>query len=222
MTKKSAEKKQKRLIGELLLKFKVFLGALVLCVALAVSVYLAERNAEGATIASIPEALWFTFTSISTIGYGDYIAVTAGGKIFTVLAYLCSRFALCWMVVSVYNNKYGKKRGAELTTADRLLSIENELKIFRSSVDSMSRDIHTTVRDNNCKKHKQGEILVNSVGALKDVASSPLARGLDIKVNYPESEMTLNNPEDLQIVLAVCREKGVHSLRFTDTIYAFN
>lgn len=40
-----------------------------------------ERNAPGAQITSFPEALWWAFVTITTVGYGDFAPVTHQGRI---------------------------------------------------------------------------------------------------------------------------------------------
>lgn len=51
----------------------VFIGSL--------AVLDAERYAPHATITTFPRALWWTFVTITTVGYGDYTPVTATGRI---------------------------------------------------------------------------------------------------------------------------------------------
>ncbi|MEB0003617.1 potassium channel family protein [Cryobacterium sp. RTC2.1] len=59
--------------------------ATVLLVFLAsLSVLDAERHAPGANIASFGNALWWTFVTIATVGYGDFTPVTIEGRLVTV------------------------------------------------------------------------------------------------------------------------------------------
>jgi voltage-gated potassium channel len=44
-------------------------------------VYLLERHAPGANIHTLGDALWWSFVTVTTVGYGDFYPVTAGGRI---------------------------------------------------------------------------------------------------------------------------------------------
>jgi voltage-gated potassium channel len=50
-----------------------------------IAVYEVERNHTGANIRSAGDALWWSFATITTIGYGDHYPVTAGGRIVAVV-----------------------------------------------------------------------------------------------------------------------------------------
>lgn len=62
-----------------------FLGvALLLVLNGAILVVIFEHSAPGASITSIPIALWWTACTVSTVGYGDYTPVTLGGRVVAV------------------------------------------------------------------------------------------------------------------------------------------
>jgi voltage-gated potassium channel len=62
-----------------------FLGvALLLVLNGAVLVVVFEHGAPGASITSIPVALWWTACTVSTVGYGDYTPITMAGRLVAV------------------------------------------------------------------------------------------------------------------------------------------
>jgi voltage-gated potassium channel len=56
---------------------------LVFCASLAVLD--AERGHPGANLQTFPDALWWSATTISTVGYGDHFPVTGSGRLVAVL-----------------------------------------------------------------------------------------------------------------------------------------
>jgi len=47
----------------------------------AIVVYLYERHAPGGNIHTLGQSLWWSVTTVTTVGYGDYYPVTTGGQI---------------------------------------------------------------------------------------------------------------------------------------------
>ena len=47
-------------------------------------VLLFERNAPGANILTGEDAFWWTFVTITTVGYGDYFPVTGAGRMIAI------------------------------------------------------------------------------------------------------------------------------------------
>jgi len=66
--------------GELMI-FGVTTG-LMLYVA-SVGIYIFEHDAQPEAFSSIPMSLWWAVASFTTVGYGDLVPITAGGRIFT-------------------------------------------------------------------------------------------------------------------------------------------
>jgi len=60
---------------------------LVMAQLFSTAIYFCEPRSN---IGSLPEAIWFTIITMSTVGYGGVIPVTISGKIITILLVICS------------------------------------------------------------------------------------------------------------------------------------
>ena len=60
---------------------RFLVAASVLVLNGAVIVYLLERHASSANIHTLGDALWWSFVTVTTVGYGDFFPVTTGGRI---------------------------------------------------------------------------------------------------------------------------------------------
>ena len=56
-------------------------AAAVLVLDGAIIVYLFERHAPGSNIHTLKDAVWWSFVTVTTVGYGDFYPVTAGGRV---------------------------------------------------------------------------------------------------------------------------------------------
>jgi voltage-gated potassium channel len=60
-------------------------AAVVLIWMAALGVLDAERTSPDANIVTFGDAIWWAFVTITTVGYGDYYPVTAGGRLVAIL-----------------------------------------------------------------------------------------------------------------------------------------
>lgn len=56
-------------------------SAILFLYAASLAIYETERDVPGASIASFGDALWWSVTTVTTVGYGDYSPVTASGRV---------------------------------------------------------------------------------------------------------------------------------------------
>jgi len=64
--------------------------------------YFLERHAQPAVFGDIPSAMWWALSTLTTVGYGDVVPVTAGGKLFggLVMIFGLAFFALPIAIVA--------------------------------------------------------------------------------------------------------------------------
>ena len=55
-----------------------------------VGIYHFESTVQPDTFSSLPASLWWAVVTLTTVGYGDMLPITLGGRIFTV--HTASRF----------------------------------------------------------------------------------------------------------------------------------
>ena len=72
-----------RLAREELLLFLA--GSLGVIYIAAVGIFYFENTVQPENFASIPHAMWWAVSTLTTVGYGDVYPVTIGGKVFTTL-----------------------------------------------------------------------------------------------------------------------------------------
>lgn len=63
----------------LLASFLILVTVMLLA---ASGMYYFERQAQPLAFSSIPAAMWWAFSTLTTVGYGDVTPITAGGKVF--------------------------------------------------------------------------------------------------------------------------------------------
>ncbi|SES27495.1 potassium channel family protein [Actinokineospora terrae] len=118
----------------------VYVGGATLMVAFgaALAVLDAERNDPNATITSFGDALWWTLTTISTVGYGDRYPVTTEGRL-VAGALMVGGIALLGVVTGVIASWFvekiaGAEASIEATTRSEVQALREEIALLRAEL----------------------------------------------------------------------------------------
>lgn len=75
--------------GQSLINFEIYVFALATVVILSATLmYVIEGHIPGTHIPSIPHGMWWAIVTISTVGYGDFVPITAAGRVVASLTML--------------------------------------------------------------------------------------------------------------------------------------
>ncbi|WP_434452213.1 potassium channel family protein [Lentzea sp. E54] len=97
----------------------------------------AERHAENATITTFGDALWWTMTTMSTVGYGDRYPVTGEGRLVAGLLMVGGIALLGVITGTIASWLVEKLRGveeAELETVQELRNLRAEIAELRAEL----------------------------------------------------------------------------------------
>ena len=118
--------------------FVATLYLLILAIFLSSSlIYVFEQNVQPEHFGSIPDAMWWTVVTLTTVGYGDIVPMTVAGKLIATLTALmgvCVVALLTGIVATGFTNQVSMRRNqleAEITSAlsDGVISSDERKKI---------------------------------------------------------------------------------------------
>lgn len=118
-------------------------------------IYVFEHNVQPDHFASIPEAMWWTVITLTTVGYGDIVPITVAGKLvatITAIMGVCVVALLTGIVATGFTNQVSMRRSqleAEITSAlsDGVISTEERKKIetLRQELNISEQDALTII-----------------------------------------------------------------------------
>ncbi|MFD4674623.1 potassium channel family protein [Lentzea sp. NPDC058450] len=99
----------------------------------------AERHAENASITTFGDALWWTLTTMSTVGYGDRYPVTGEGRLVAGLLMVGGIALLGVITGTIASWLVEKLRGVE----NAELEAANELRNLRAEIAELRKELNT-------------------------------------------------------------------------------
>jgi voltage-gated potassium channel len=102
----------------------LLLGFVMVLVVAATLGYVFEGAAQPKTFGSIPRALWWAVTTLTTVGYGDEVPVTPLGRVLAGVVMLCG-IGVCalWTAILVTGFSYEMRRSEFLRTWDLIARV---------------------------------------------------------------------------------------------------
>ncbi len=90
----------------------IFLVIVSLLLMVSYFIYLIEHDVQPEAFASIPEAMWWSISTLTTVGYGDVVPITTMGKVFGMIVMLIGigMFAIpTGILVSAFSQEMKRK-----------------------------------------------------------------------------------------------------------------
>lgn len=107
-------------------------AVLIVMVSGAVLVLLAEKNADGANITTLGDALWWAATTMTTVGYGDFYPTTPAGRGVAVALMLLGIAALSALTATIAAFLVQEHENVELVDVMRKLDeLQAEISALR-------------------------------------------------------------------------------------------
>src|SRR3984957_16195934 len=102
----------------------LLLGFVMVLVVAATLQYVLEGQAQPETFGSIPRALWWAATTLTTVGYGDEVPVTVFGRMLASVVMLCG-IGICalWTAILVTGFSAEMRRSEFLRTWDLIAHV---------------------------------------------------------------------------------------------------
>lgn len=141
---------------------RAFISALLVMLVLvflsAVGIYFFENEVQQDAFGSIPDAMWWSIVTLTTLGYGDVVPITIGGRVFTGLMTV---FAVgivslpAGMLASRFSEELHKRK---LIFSEKLQEIKNEKILSRAQQHKLE-----TIRQQLCLSKSDADLIFKTV-----------------------------------------------------------
>ncbi len=126
----------------------VIASVTILSYVAALTVLDVERNAPGATITSMGDALWWAMATITTVGYGDFYPVTVIGRLIAVALMIGGIAVLgvvtatlaSWLVESVAAETTAEVESGDQALQKELAEVKEQLRLLLESNGTTASD----------------------------------------------------------------------------------
>lgn len=87
----------------------LLLSTTVIILTGSIAIFLIESEHPDSQITSLLDALWWTVSTVTTVGYGDIVPVTVAGKIMAIF-FMLSGISILGIFLSVLGTRFYKRR----------------------------------------------------------------------------------------------------------------
>lgn len=113
-------------------------------------IYVFEHELQPENFGSIPESMWWSFVTLTTVGYGDVVPITAAGRAIAALTALmgvCVVALLTGIVATGFSKQMSMKQSeledeVEQAMADGYISTDEQARI-----DKLTRHLHLSAEE---------------------------------------------------------------------------
>lgn len=102
-----------------------------------VAIYQVERNADGATIKTFGDSLWWVFSTLTTVGYGDRYPVTATGRIIAVFVMLSGVSLVGLLTAALAAIFIGSREQEDASDAANVILILERLNELEAKIEGL-------------------------------------------------------------------------------------
>ncbi len=120
------------------------------------AIYFAEVDSSVSNFSSIPDAFWWAMTTLTGIGYGDFVPQTFAGKIVGAMCCLCSVLTITLTVPVIASNfNYFYHREKESDDSGHFEHVDVKLGSLPDSNSPYPSPIHTAYADVESQPHPE-------------------------------------------------------------------